>query len=82
MSSNLGKSLGYVPRLGNVPPMGYVPRLGNSDMLSAIDWEENKWTYVAGMAAVGLIIVAMLAKKRKRSRVLYAAPPAQPTPGV
>lgn len=83
MATNLGR-LGYVPRLmgANTPQgMGYVPRLGQNDFMSQINWKENQWTYIAGMAAAAFILLALMAKKRKRrSRTVAVLPPSQPIP--
>lgn len=54
--------------------MGYVPMLGADDWMTQIQWEKNKWTYMAaGGAVLVLLLAAGMKKKRKRRAAASAA---------
>ena len=63
--------------------IGYVSVLGQDNLTGfedVMDWENNKWTIIAGGAAVLLILAAIIKKKgRKRAAPAYVAP-ALPAP--
>lgn len=64
--------IGYVPVLGqnNLSAMDWMP--------ASLDWENQKWTYIAGGAAVVLIFGALMVKKKKRRRAASSASSASP----
>ena len=72
-------NLGYVPTLGQI---GYVPVFsGEGDWMETIDWENNKWTYIAGGGALALILMGLVVKKKRKRRKKMSSPVARSAGG-
>lgn len=59
----------------NIRRMGYVPMLGaDNSLLNTLQWEENKWTYMAAAGGALLIGLALMRRKKRRRKKKSSTP--------